>query len=303
MPFASANGLEICYETCGKREAPPLLLVMGLGGQLIAWDERFCQAIANRGFFVIRFDNRDIGLSTKLEGGPAPDVTAVMGGDFSSASYRLADMADDAVGLLDALGIAQAHIVGASMGGMIVQMMAIKHPDRVLSMASIMSTTGNPEAGRATPEAMAALLSPRPTTREEAIEAGMRASMITGANPGFPFDEAALRTRLTVAYDRSSYPVGMARQLVAIMASGDRTEALKSVAIPTVVIHGEADALVTPSGGAATAAAIPDAKLVTIPGMGHGLPEGAWPVIIGAIVENTHRAGSPVAGAQAGARS
>lgn len=290
MPFASANGLQICYETCGKVDDPPLLLVMGLGAQLIAWDERFCRALADRGFYVIRFDNRDIGLSSKLESGPTPDVAAVMGGDMSSASYRLSDMADDAVGLLDALGIARTHIVGASMGGMIVQTMAIEHPDRVLSMASIMSTTGSPDVGRANPEAMAALLTPRPNTREEAIEAGMRATAITGTSPGFRADEAAVRARITAAYDRSSYPIGMARQLVAVMASGDRTEALKSVTAPTVVIHGEADVLVTPTGGAATAAAIPGAKLVTVPGMGHGLPEGAWPVIIDAIVENTRRA-------------
>jgi len=167
---------------------------------------------------------------------------------------------------------------------------AINHPDRVLSMASIMSTTGGAEVGRATPEAMAALLAPRPATREEAIEAGMKTTLIIGASPGFPFDEVKARGRITASYDRSNYPIGMARQLVAIVASGDRTEGLKSVNVPTVVIHGEADVLVTPNGGHATAALIPGAKLVTIPGMGHGLPPGAWPVVIDAIVENTQRA-------------
>jgi len=165
MPHASANGLEICYETFGNPADPPLLLVMGLGAQMITWDEEFCRTLADRGFHVIRFDNRDSGLSSKIEGGPVPNPVAAMGGDTSSASYRLSDMAGDAVGLLDALGIAKAHIVGASMGGMIVQTIAINHPDWVLSMASIMSTTGGPEVGRGTPEALAALLAPRPTTR------------------------------------------------------------------------------------------------------------------------------------------
>jgi pimeloyl-ACP methyl ester carboxylesterase len=290
MSIASANGLEVCYETFGNPSDPPLLLVMGLGAQMIAWDEEFCRALADRGFHVVRFDNRDSGLSSKIEGGPVPNPVAAMGGDTASAAYRLSDMARDAVGLLDALGIAKAHIVGASMGGMIVQTIAINHPDRVLSMASIMSTTGGPEVGRATPEALAALLAPRPTTREEAIEAAMKGRAITAASPGFPFDEAKARAFVAASYDRSNYPIGMARQLVAIMASGDRTEGLKSVKVPTVVIHGEADVLVTPSGGHATAAAIPGAKLVTIPGMGHALPPGAWPVVIDAIVENTQRA-------------
>ncbi len=287
---ATANGLEICYETFGSSDNPPLLLVMGLGAQMIAWDAAFCQAIADRGFYVIRFDNRDVGYSSKIESGPTPDPVAAMGGDTSSAAYTLYDMADDAAGLLDALGIAKAHIVGASMGGMIVQALAIRHPDRVLSMASIMSTTGSPEAGRATPEAIAALMSQRPDNRDEAIEAGLRSMTIVGSSPGFPYDEEQTRARIAASYDRSNYPIGMQRQLVAIMASGDRTDALKSVTLPTVVIHGEADVLVTPSGGEATAAAIPGAKLVTIPGMGHGLPEGAWPVVVDAIVENTQRA-------------
>lgn len=287
--MAKANGIDICYESFGDRSNEPLLLVMGLGAQMNLWDEAFCQALADQGFHVIRYDNRDVGLSSKIEGGPAPDVTAAMGGDTSTASYTLKEMAADGIALLDALGIAKAHIVGASMGGMIVQAMAINHPERILSMASIMSTTGNREVGQATPEAMAALLRPPATNREEAIAGALAASkLMTG--PGFPVDEEMIRDRTGKAYDRSFYPVGMARQLVGIVASGDRTEALGKVQIPTVVIHGADDPLVTLSGGEATAKAIPNAKLVVIPGMGHSLPQGAWGDVVSAIVENTKRA-------------
>lgn len=288
MPTAKTNGIEIEYESFGEDRARPLLLVMGLGAQMILWDEAFCQKLADRGFRVIRFDNRDVGLSSKIEGGPAPNVAAAMAGDHSSASYRLADMADDAVGLLDALGIPAAHIVGASMGGMIVQEMAIRHPAKVLSMASIMSTTGDTSVGQAKPEAMAALLAPPPSTRDEAIATGVSTWKVIGS-PGFPFDEAKVRDRTARAFDRCDYPLGMARQLVAIIASGDRTEKLRSVEAPTVVIHGDVDPLVTPTGGEATAAAIPGARLVMVHGMGHDIPDGAWAQIIDAIVENADR--------------
>ena len=216
-----------------------------------------------------------------------------MAGDTSSASYTLYDMADDAVGLMDALDIRKAHIMGASMGGMIVQAMAIRHPERILSMTSIMSTTGARDVGQAKPEAMAVLLAPPPKTREEAIEMRVNSSKVIGAT-GFPFDEARVRALAGRSYDRSNYPVGMARQFVGIVATGDRTEALKQVRIPTVVIHGEADPLVTLSGGEATAAAIPGAKLVTIPGMGHDLPQGAWDTVVNAIVEVAARAEAKV---------
>jgi pimeloyl-ACP methyl ester carboxylesterase len=289
MATAQANGIELCYDTFGNRADPALLLVMGLGAQMILWNEEFCSQLAERGFFVIRFDNRDVGLSTKIEGGPAPDVQAAMNGDFSSVTYRLDDMADDAAGLLDALGIPAAHIVGASMGGMIVQAMAIRHPQKVLSVASIMSTTGNPNVGQPTPEAMGALLAPPPKTREEAIELAVKSQQVIGST-GFPFDEALAREYAAKAWDRCTYPVGMARQLVGIMASGDRTESLTGVTAPTVVIHGSADPLVPPGGGKATAEAIPGAKLVMVEGMGHDLPRGAWPQIVDAIVENAGRA-------------
>jgi pimeloyl-ACP methyl ester carboxylesterase len=287
--IAKANGIDICYETFGNASDPALLLVMGLGAQMIAWDVEFCEALQKRGFYVIRYDNRDTGLSSKIESGPEPDLQKAMAGDRSTASYTLFDMADDGIGLLDALGIRKAHIVGASMGGMIVQSMAIRHPDRILTMCSIMSSTGARDVGQAKPEAMAALVAPRPTTREQALDAAVHSGKLMSGG-GFPFDEALARQRAAEAWDRANYPIGMTRQLVGIMASGNRTEELKKVTTPTLVIHGEADPLITLSGGQATADAIPGAKLLVVPGMGHEIPAGARTQIVDAIVENTKRA-------------
>lgn len=283
MPTATANGIELYYETHGDPAGRPLLLVMGLGAQLTLWRPEFCELLAREGFFVIRSDNRDVGLSSKIEGGPVPDLARAMAGDHSTASYTLWDMADDAVGLLDALGIAQAHVVGASMGGMIVQCMVIAHPERVRSVTSIMSTTGNPEVGQPQPEAMAALLAPPPTSREAAIEQGLHTWRVIGS-PAYPPDEAVLREQLAADYDRCFFPQGTARQLAAILATGDRTAALREVRKPALVIHGEADPLVTLSGGQATAAAIPGARLLTFPGMGHDLPPALYPEFVRAIV-------------------
>ena len=291
MPTAPSNGLTLFYESFGNESDPALLLVMGLGAQMLLWEESFCQKLAAAGFRVIRYDNRDVGLSSKIEGGPTPDIGKAMMGDASSASYTLWDMADDAVGLLDSLGIGKAHIVGASMGGMIVQAMAIRHPDRVLTMTSIMSTTGNREVGQSTPEAMGALLSPPPTNREEAIASGVKSWRIIGGT--FPFDEEKIARRTGMMYDRAFYPAGIARQLVAIMASGDRTEALKQLNVPALVIHGEVDPLVTPSGGRATAEAIPGAELLIVPGMGHDLPAEVEDQVVEAIVANTRKAAAP----------
>ena len=288
MPTAPSNGLTLFYESFGNETDPALLLVMGLGAQMLLWEESFCQKLAAGGFRVIRYDNRDVGLSSKIEGGPTPDIGKAMMGDSSSAAYTLWDMADDAVGLLDSLGIEKAHIVGASMGGMIVQAMAIKHPARILSMTSIMSTTGNPAVGQATPEAMGALLSPPPTNREEAIASGVSTWKIIGGT--FPFDEAHVAERTGAMYDRAFYPIGISRQLLAIMATGDRTEALKQVNIPTLVVHGEVDPLVTPSGGKATAEAIPGAELLMVPGMGHDIPAQVEDQVVAAIVANTRKA-------------
>ena len=289
MPRAKANGVEIEYDTFGDPAAPALLLVMGLGAQMIAWDEELCERLVERGFFVIRYDNRDIGLSTKFDDGPQPDLTALLSGDGSSAPYLLADMADDAVGLLDALGIARAHIVGASMGGMIVQSIAIAHPERVLSVCSVMSTTGARDVGQPTPEAMGALLVPPADSREQAIEQSVAGSLVISST-GYPFDEERVRERAGAAYDRSYNPAGMGRQLAAILASPDRTEALGHVELPTVVIHGDIDPLVTLSGGQATAAAIPGAELLVMPGMGHDLPLGLWGSVVDAIAKNAERA-------------
>jgi pimeloyl-ACP methyl ester carboxylesterase len=287
VPTAHVNGIDIEYVTEGDPSDPPLLLVMGLGAQLITWPQGFVDGLRQRGFFLILFDNRDCGLSTKFEG--LPDITALFGGDGSSAPYRIEDMADDAAALLDELGIARAHVVGASMGGMITQALAIHHPELFKTACSIMSTTGDRLVGAPTGEAMTALLRPIATSREEAIEASVAGSKVIGS-PKYPTDEVLLRQRAAAAYDRSYCPEGTARQLAAILASPDRTEGLHGVRIPFLVIHGEEDPLVTISGGQATAAAVPGAKLLAIPGMGHDLPEELSGEVIDAIVANTQLA-------------
>jgi pimeloyl-ACP methyl ester carboxylesterase len=284
---AQINGIEIEYVTEGDRSDPPMLLVMGLGGQLIAWPQGFVDGLRARGFYVIRYDNRDCGLSSKFEG--LPDITALFGGDASSAPYRIEDMADDAAALLADLGIQRAHVVGVSMGGMIAQALTINHSDLFESACSIMSTTGDRTVGAPTGEAIAALLRPVATTRDEAIDASIEGSKVIGS-PKYPTDVRVLRQRAAAAYDRSFCPDGTARQLGAILASADRTEGLRRVRVPFLVVHGEADPLVTLSGGEATAAAVPGAKLLSIPGMGHDLPEQLWGEITDAIVANTHLA-------------
>ncbi|HEY2430374.1 MAG TPA: alpha/beta hydrolase [Acidimicrobiales bacterium] len=291
MAIARANGIDIEYETFGDPTDPVMLLIMGLGGQLIAWDADFCNRLAAHGFRVIRFDNRDVGLSTKIEAGPVPDIMAVIQGDRSSVSYSLEDMAADATGLLDALGIEKAHIVGVSMGGMIAQVVAIDHPDRVLSLASIMSTTGDPSVGAPTPEAMAVLMRPPPQERDDVIAGEVETHKAIGS-PGFPVDEERTRRRAAAAYDRSFYPQGVARQVAAVVAASDRTEGLSHLDVPTVVIHGTADPLVTPSGGEATAKAVPGPELIMVEGMGHELPPGAWETVVEAVVRNAAKAGS-----------
>jgi pimeloyl-ACP methyl ester carboxylesterase len=287
MPQVTANGITLEYDTFGDAGQPALLLVMGLGAQMTTWDPALCKLLADKGFYVIRFDNRDIGLSQALDDLPV-DAAAVLAGDGSSAPYRLSDMADDAAALLTELGIDQAHVVGASMGGMIVQELLIGHEDRLLSACSIMSTTGDPAVGHSTPEARAALQAPAPQTAAEAGEASIRATRVIGS-PGFPFDEDRARANGIAAFERSRRPMGFLRQFAAIMASGDRTEALRSVTTPTLVIHGEADPLLNVSGGKATAAAIPDSRLLIVPGMGHDLPIQAWPQIVDAIADNAAR--------------
>jgi len=285
MTRVLANGIELEYDTFGDAAAPPLLLVMGLGAQMTAWDPEFCRMLADRGFYVIRFDNRDAGLSQGFQDGPAPDLAAIVAGDLTTNSYLLSDMAADAAGLLNALGVGKAHVVGASMGGMIVQEMAIRHADQVLSVCSIMSTTGDLSVGQATPEALAVLQRPAARNRTEAIEGAVQSAKVIGS-PGFAFDESRVRARAGATFDRAVRPDGFARQIAAIRASGNRTEALRHLDVPFVVVHGDGDPLIDVSGGRATAAAVPDARLLIIVGMGHDLPPGAWPPIVKAIVGN-----------------
>ncbi|MGZ4186635.1 MAG: alpha/beta fold hydrolase [Solirubrobacteraceae bacterium] len=280
-------GVDIAFERFGDPQTPPVLLIMGLGTQMLGWPDGFCRGLADRGMHVIRFDNRDVGLSTHMTSAPAPDVGAALNGDQSSASYTLSDMAGDTAGLLDALELPSAHVVGASMGGMITQTLAIEHPHRIRSLTSIMSTTGDPSVGQATKRAMAALLSPPAASREQAIERTLAIVRVIGS-PGFELDEAEIRRRTGLAYDRSNDQVGVARQLVAIAASGDRTAALSRVSIPTLVVHGADDPLVDVSGGRATAQAVAGAELAVFDGMGHDLPRGLWAEIgqrIGGLVE------------------
>ncbi|HEX8794245.1 MAG TPA: alpha/beta hydrolase [Polyangiaceae bacterium] len=290
MPRARISPtIELEYDVTGDPKAPPIVLVMGFAMQLVAWDDDFCAALAARGFRVVRVDNRDIGLSTHLTQLGVPDFMRAMMGDASVAPYTLADMSDDVAGLLDALDLRAAHVVGASMGGFIVQELAIRHPQRVLSLASIMSTTGARNIGQPTPEASAALMTPPPADRAGAIERALGIWRVIGSR-GFPVDEARIRRRTEVAWDRDHDPLGVMRQMAAIFTQRDRTEDLGRVRVPAVVIHGAADPLVPLAGGQATAAAIPGARLVVVPGMGHDLPPGAWPAIIDAVVDNAARA-------------
>jgi pimeloyl-ACP methyl ester carboxylesterase len=287
------SGIEVAYERFGDPDGPPVLLIMGLATQMLGWPDGFCEMLASRGVHVVRFDNRDVGLSTHLHDAPRPDVMAAVGGDTSSASYVLADMAADAVGLLDALELASAHIVGASMGGMIAQIVAIDYPDRVRSLTSIMSTTGDARVGQSTQAALRALLSPPGSTREDAMERAVRVFRVIGS-PGFELDVDELRDRTGRSFDRANDPQGVARQMLAVIASPDRTAGLRSVSAPTLVLHGADDSLVNVSGARATAEAVPGAELVIIDGMGHDLPQPLWPQITGRIAELVARAESVV---------
>lgn len=293
MPNVKANGIQIEYETFGNTSSPALLLIIGLGNHMTDWDEAICKQLADGGLFVIRFDNRDVGLSTKFDGAGAPDVigafTDQLQGKKVNAPYTLNDMADDAVGLLDALGIKKAHICGMSMGGMIAQTIAIRHPQRLLSLTSIYSTTGNPDLPPPTPEATQVLITPPPEEREAYIEYMIKLFK-TLAGPGFPFDEQWHRQAAMRRYDRCFYPQGVGRQILAVLAHGSRKDALASVQIPTLVIHGTDDPLVRVECGKDTAEAIPGAELMIIEGMGHDLPhDGAWGQIVKAVTMHTKK--------------
>jgi pimeloyl-ACP methyl ester carboxylesterase len=288
----TVGDVELCYERFGDPADPAMLLVMGLGTQMLGWDEEFCARLAERGFHVVRFDNRDIGRSTKLSHLAPPTLRQLVLRDRGAAGYSLADMADDAIGLLDHLGIERAHVVGASMGGMIAQTIAIRHPARVLSLVSIMSNTGARLKGRPAVGVLPIFLKRAPRSREGYIEHTVKLFEAIGS-PGFERDEAHFRTMLGRAYDRGIDPAGSARQLAAILAAGDRAPQLRKLDVPALVIHGTADRLVNPSGGKATAKAIPGARLLLVDGMGHDLPRDAWPQIVEAIADNAARAGEP----------
>jgi pimeloyl-ACP methyl ester carboxylesterase len=295
--FCTVNDdVTLCYETFGDASDPTMLLVMGLSTQMIGWPDEFCEQLAARGYFVVRFDNRDIGRSTQLKSLGVPTVKQLLLRDKRAARYTLEHMAADGIGLLDHLGIERAHVVGVSMGGMIAQTMAARFPDRVLSLASIISNTGSRWSGQPSPRMYPMLLKPAPRDREGYIRHTVETFKKIGSQ-GLPVDEDELRRTAERSFDRGLNPAGSVRQLAAIIASGDRTPLLRTIAMPTVVIHGRKDRLVPTSGGRATAKAIPGARLVIIDGMGHDLPRGAWPRMLDEIERNAARAGEPAAAA------
>jgi pimeloyl-ACP methyl ester carboxylesterase len=285
---AQVGEIELAYQTFGRPEDPPILLVMGLGGQMHYWPDALCASLADRGHWVVRYDNRDVGLSTHLSDAEPVDLQALMMGAGGSVPYGLEALAGDAVGLVEALGLPSAHLVGISLGGMIVQLAAIEHPERVRSLVSIASTTGDRSVGASKPDALAALFAPPPTEREALAQRAVELSRIIGS-PGYPRDEEWLRERARIAFDRSYDPPGTARQTAAVMTAFDRTERLGGVSVPALVIHGTDDPLVDVSGGRATADAIPGAELLLIKGMGHDLPPGIWPRLVDAISETVRR--------------
>ncbi len=300
MPSVIANGIRLEYESRGDAHAETILLIMGLGAQMTRWADVFVDRFVKRGFRVVRFDNRDVGLSERIDAAGPPDIPGIVAALHAHttppAAYTLSDMAADAVGLLDALGIAKAHIVGASMGGMIAQLVAADHPEHTLSLTSIMSTTGNPALPRATPEAMAVLneRGPAPTDDMEGFLAHAVVSARTIGSPGFPFDETTVRANAKRDAERSYYPVGFQRQYAAVMASPERRAKIAGITAPTVVIHGEADPLVPVSGGKDTAENIPGADLRIIPGMGHDIPPALYDTIVEGVMSAVARSKSKV---------
>ncbi len=278
--------VELAYDSFGNPSDPPMLLIMGLGAQMIRWDDAFCKAIASQGRWVIRFDNRDVGLSTKFVEAGVPNIMSLIQGQKVDVPYTLKDMADDAIGLLDKLGIEAADVVGVSMGGMIAQTIAIHYPERVRTLTSIMSSTGNPDLPQSTPEAMGVLLAPAVSNRDDYITAQLQTAKVLHG-PVYPLNEDYVRNYAEQSYDRCYHPDGLPRQLAAILTSGSRNKALANVKIPTLVIHGKSDPLVPVEGGMDTAKSIPDAKLVLIDGMGHSFPTEAVPQILQAILQHT----------------
>jgi pimeloyl-ACP methyl ester carboxylesterase len=286
--FADVGAVTLCYETFGDQSDPAILLIMGLGTQMVAWREDFCRQLAGHGFFVIRYDNRDCGRSTSLKG-PPPTTRELVTRRIAHLSYKLEELADDAVGLLDHLGIDKAHIVGASMGGMVAQHVAMRYPGRTLTLTSIMSTVGGRLSGAPRLSVIPMFLSAPPQDKEGYVERAVKLFRMVGSKRFF--DEEYVRESAEVSWERGINFGGTGRQLAAITADGNRSKRLRRVTAPTLVIHGKDDKLVTPSGGRATAKAIPGARLLMVDDMGHDMPRPVWPTIIGAIVENTKRAG------------
>ncbi len=287
---ANLDSVDIFYQTFGDPSAPPLILIMGLGMPGVAWHDSVCFQLAKRGFFAIRFDNRDSGRSSRILGGPVPDILSALGGNKDSLSYTLKDFAKDTVGLMEFLNIDAAHLVGVSMGGMIAQKVVIDYPSRVLSLCSIMSSTGAKNVGQPSPDAIPFFFQIGLGGANNDFNADAMAAIAKKlfSSPGFDLDEEWVRSNLKqVDPTEGPFPQSTARQLVAIIASCDRTQALKNVKVNTLVIHGDSDLVIAPSGGQATAEAIPGAKFLLIPGMGHNLPREVWPVIIDAIVQNS----------------
>ncbi len=291
MPKAYVNNIKIEYETIGDPNSKPLLLIAGLGSQLLAWSDEFCDKFAENGFFVIRFDNRDVGLSTKFEEAGIPDMMEIAAaytrGEIPRLPYTLEAMADDAIGVLDALNIEKAHICGASMGGLIAQIIGYRHPSRVLSLTVIISTTGNPALPQAKPEVMAQFFAPVPAEREAYIEEMVkRDSLIYGK---FEYDEVQGREYRTKEYDRSYYPEGIARQMAAMAVPGNIQPLISSIKAPTLVIHGKEDPFNSVEAGKEIASTIPGAELLLVDGMGHSFPREVIPRIVKALVENSNK--------------
>ena len=290
MARAHGNGVELEYETVGDPAGRPLLLVQGLGAQLTSVEDGLCQELASRGFLVIRYDNRDAGLSTWFDQARPVNLAAIHGGDHASLAYTLEDMADDAVAVLDACGVRSAHVAGISLGGMIAQLLATRYSDRVRSLASIMSTTGDRAVGQPTGEAASVLVAPMPSDREAFIDQAVVNTRAISSGTAYPFDAEAVRRGAARGYDRAYHPRGTGRQFAAILAAGDRTQALGAIRVPTLVVHGDEDQIIGVSGGVATAAAIGGARLLRVPGLGHELPPGFWPTLTDALVELADRA-------------
>jgi len=290
MPkYLKANQIDICYEVVGDPTNPPLVLIRGLGSQMIAWGDSFCQQLADQGFWIISFDNRDVGLSTKFDAADVPDMASLMAGDQVDVPYLISDMAPDVVALMDGLGVAEAHIVGMSMGGMIAQMLAIEYPTRVSTLTSIMSAAGPVDRTTMDADVMDALTGPTPTERSAYIEHSVQAERLYYGT-GYPFDEARVRQQYTDSYDRCFCPDGVTRQMAAVLASGSRVEALRKCTIPTLVIHGSEDPLVPVEAGIETAEIMPNSELLIIEGMGHFIVTEVWEDVVAAITKHGRKA-------------